>query len=501
MKLETGTFFSYGNTILPECIPIFGLLIIFLSDLIFNKKNTTMLYLTSLISLILTLLILILQWEIEPILSFSDSFQTNSFNRIFQFFIVLSSLLCIPLALEYIERTRMPIPEFLIFLLTTTVSGMLLCGANDLISIFVSLECLSLCSYLLCSYTKKDIRSNEATMKYLLIGGTSSSILAYGFSWLYGLSGGEMNIQKIVNGISNTQMSNSAGMFLALICITVGFAFKLSMVPFHQWTPDIYEGSPTPVVAFLSVTSKIAGIALTARIFNVLFVFSSNEWKLILEILAISSMILGNLVAITQTSMKRMLAYSSISQIGYIIIGLITGDLNGYISMIIYIFFYIFMNLGTFACIILFGLRTGTDNIRDYEGLYLKDPLLSLALTLCLLSLAGIPPLTGFFGKLYLFWCGWRSGFYLLVMVALITSIISIYYYLKIIKLMIYSKDEKLNLYLQAYIVSPPIFMKKNSIEFVIFVCTIGSIFLGFLINPFFYFIQETLKLSVLIIN
>lgn len=257
------------------------------------------------------------------------------------------------------------------------------------------------------------------------------------------------------------------------------------------------SNSPTPVVAFLSITSKIAAIALLTRIFNSIFVFSSNEWKIILEILAISSMIIGNLVAITQTSIKRMLAYSSISQIGYILIGLITNSLNGYSSMIIYTFFYIFMNLGTFACVILFSLRTGTDNIRDYEGLYRKDPLLSISLTLCLLSLGGIPPLTGFFGKLYLFWSGWEAGFYFLIIIGLITSTISIYYYLKIIKLMIYSKGKLLNPYLQTYIVSSSTFLKKNSIELTILLCTIGSIFLGFFINPFFYLIQDNLKLSI----
>nr|YP_009667955.1 NdhB [Jubula hutchinsiae]QCW58731.1 NdhB [Jubula hutchinsiae] len=497
MKLEHSISFLYENAILPECIPIFGLLIIFIIDLIFGKKNKTILYLTCLISLLISIIILLFQWNTEPSTSFSSSFQINNFNRIFQIFIVLSSMLCIPLALEYIECTGMPISEFLIFILTTTVGGMFLCGANDLVTIFVSLECLSLCSYLLCSYTKKDIRSNEAAMKYLLIGGINSAIIAYGFSWLYGLSGGETNLQKIVNGISNTEMFNSPGMFIALICIIVGLAFKLSLVPFHQWTPDIYEGSPTPVVAFLSVTSKIAGIALATRIFNIIFIFSLNEWRIILEILAISSMILGNLVAITQTSMKRMLAYSSISQIGYIIIGLITGDFNGYSSMIIYTFFYIFMNLGTFACIILFGLRTGTDNIRDYEGLYIKDPLLTISLSLCLLSLGGIPPLTGFFGKLYLFWSGWHAGFHILVMVALVTSIISIYYYLKIIKLMIYSKNKQIiNPYLETYIFSPLV-LAKNSIEVSILLCTIGSVFFGFFINPLFYFIQYTPILNI----
>lgn len=209
-------------------------------------------------------------------------------------------------------------------------------------------------------------------------------------------------------------------------------------------------------------------------------------------------MVLGNLVAITQTNMKRMLAYSSISQIGYIIIGLITGDSNGYASMIIYIFFYIFMNLGTFACVILFGLRTGTDNIRDYAGLYAKDPSLSLSLMLCLLSLGGIPPLTGFFGKSYLFWCGWRAGLYPLVLVALTTSVISIYYYLKIVKSIIYPRNKRVNLYVKAYTIPVYSPTTNNLAGSSMFLCAIGSTLLGSLINPIFYFIQETLNASIL---
>ncbi|KAK5769808.1 hypothetical protein V6N12_032206 [Hibiscus sabdariffa] len=353
----------------------------------------------------------------------------------------------------------MAIAEFLLFVLTATLGGMFLCGANDLITIFVAPECFSLCSYLLSGYTKKDVRSNEATTKYLLMGGASSSILVHGFSWLYGSSGGEIELQEIVNGLINTQMYNSPGISIALIFITVGIGFKLSPAPSHQWTPDVYEGvrdyecnrsirrqkdhpkmiiswllrtnqirwfyfsifltcsygtkvekieknqsfTTTDegfleklriIVAFLSVTSKVAASASATRIFDIPFYFSSNEWHLLLEILAILSMILGNLIAITQTSMKRMLAYSSIGQIGYVIIGIIVGDSNGgYASMITYMLFYISMNLGTFACIVLFGLRTGTDNIRDYAGLYTKDPFLALSLALCLLSLGGLPPL------------------------------------------------------------------------------------------------------------
>nr|YP_010613859.1 NADH-plastoquinone oxidoreductase subunit 2 [Andreaea regularis]WAS08604.1 NADH-plastoquinone oxidoreductase subunit 2 [Andreaea regularis] len=496
MKLELGLYFLYGNTILPESILIFGLIIILILDLILKKKNTSLLYFISLISLLLSIIILLFQWEEKSIISFLGNFQTNSFNRIFRFFIALCSMLCIPLSFEYIKCTKMAITEFLIFILTATIGGMFLCGANDLITIFVALECLSLCSYLLSGYTKKDVRSNEAVMKYLLMGGTSSSILAYGFSWLYGSSGGETQLQRIATGLVNTEMYNSSGILIGLICIIVGIGFKLSLVPFHQWTPDVYEGSPTPVVAFLSVASKIAGLALITRILNIIFPFSSNQWHQFLEILAIFSMTLGNLVAITQTSMKRMLAYSSISQIGYLLIGIIAGNLNGYASMIVYLLFYIFMNLGTFACIILFGLRTGTDNIRDYGGLFIKDPLLTFSFALCLLSLGGIPPLSGFFGKLYLFWCGWKAGLYSLVFVGLFTSVISIYYYSRIIKLLITKENKEITPYIQTYVSSSFFLLSKNSIEISIIICVIASTFLGILMNPIINIIQNTLSLS-----
>ncbi|KAG7528578.1 NADH:quinone oxidoreductase/Mrp antiporter membrane subunit [Arabidopsis suecica] len=437
----------------------------------------------------------------------------------------------------------MAITEFLLFILTATLGGMFLCGANDLITIFVAPECFSLCSYLLSGYTKKDIRSNEATMKYLLMGGASSSILVHGFSWLYGSSGGEIELQEIVNGLINTQMYNSPGISIALIFITVGIGFKLSLAPSHQWTPDVYEGvrwfssfrdyecnrsirrqkdhpkmiiswllrtnqirwfhfsifrtcsygtkvekieknqsfTTTDegfleklriIVAFLSVTSKVAASASATRIFDIPFYFSSNEWHLLLEILAILSMILGNLIAITQTSMKRMLAYSSIGQIGYVIIGIIVGDSNGgYASMITYMLFYIAMNLGTFACIILFGLRTGTDNIRDYAGLYTKDPFLALSLALCLLSLGGLPPLAGFFGKLHLFWCGWQAGLYFLLLMT--------------------GRNQEITPHMRNYRISP--LRSNNSIELSMIVCVIASTIPGISMNPIIAIAQDTL--------
>nr|YP_009338881.1 NADH-plastoquinone oxidoreductase subunit 2 [Psidium guajava]YP_009338896.1 NADH-plastoquinone oxidoreductase subunit 2 [Psidium guajava]AXP24507.1 NADH-plastoquinone oxidoreductase subunit 2 [Psidium galapageium]AXP24588.1 NADH-plastoquinone oxidoreductase subunit 2 [Psidium sp. BR-2018]QJE71419.1 NADH dehydrogenase subunit B [Psidium cattleyanum]ANZ53403.1 NADH-plastoquinone oxidoreductase subunit 2 [Psidium guajava]ANZ53418.1 NADH-plastoquinone oxidoreductase subunit 2 [Psidium guajava] len=481
-----------GSFLFPECILIFGLILLLMIDSTSDQKDIPWLYFISSTSLVMSITALLFRWREEPMIIFSGNFQMNNFNEIFQFLILLCSTLCIPLSVEYIECTEMAITEFLLFVLTATLGGMFLCGANDLITIFVAPECFSLCSYLLSGYTKKDVRSNEATMKYLLMGGASSSILVHGFSWLYGSSGGEIELQEIVNGLINTQMYNSPGILIALLFITVGIGFKLSLAPSHQWTPDVYEGSPTPVVAFLSVTSKVAASASATRIFDIPFYFSSNEWHLLLEILAILSMILGNLIAITQTSMKRMLAYSSIGQIGYVIIGIIVGDSNGgYASMITYMLFYISMNLGTFACIVLFGLRTGTDNIRDYAGLYTKDPFLALSLALCLLSLGGLPPLAGFFGKLHLFWCGWQAGLYFLVSIGLLTSVISIYYYLKIIKLLMTGRNQEITPHVRNYRRSP--LRSNNSIELSMIVCVIASTIPGISMNPIIAIAQDTL--------
>nr|ADD31418.1 NADH-plastoquinone oxidoreductase subunit 2 protein [Gonopterodendron arboreum]AEK71697.1 NADH-plastoquinone oxidoreductase subunit 2 [Gonopterodendron arboreum] len=481
-----------GSLIFPECILIFGLILLLMIDLTSDQKDIPWLYFISSTSLVMSITVLLFRWREEPMISFSGNFQTNNFNELFQFLILLCSTLCIPISVEYIECTEMAITEFLLFILTATLGGMFLCGANDLITIFVAPECFSLCSYLLSGYTKKDVRSNEATTKYLLMGGASSSILVHAFSWLYGSSGGEIELQEIVNGLINTQMYNSPGISIALIFITVGIGFKLSPAPSHQWTPDVYEGSPTPVVAFLSVTSKVAASASATRIFDIPFYFSSNEWHLLLEILAILSMILGNFIAITQTNMKRMLAYSSIGQIGYVIIGIIVGDFNGgYASMITYMLFYISMNLGTFACIVSFGLRTGTDNIRDYAGLYTKDPFLALSLALCLLSLGGLPPLAGFFGKLHLFWCGWQAGLYLLVSIGLFTSVVSIYYYLKIIKLFMTGRNQEITPHVRNYRRSP--FRSKNSIELSMIVCVIASTIPGISMNPIIEIAQDTL--------
>jgi NAD(P)H-quinone oxidoreductase subunit 2 len=262
---------------------------------------------------------------------------------------------------------------------------------------------------------------------------------------LYGLSGGETQLNSIAEGMTAVQSGESLGILIALVFAIAGIAFKISAVPFHQWTPDVYEGSPTPVVAFLSVGSKAAGFALAIRLMTTAFPLVTEQWHFVFTALTVLSLVLGNVVALTQTSMKRLLAYSSIAQAGFVMIGLIAGTDAGYASMVFYLLVYLFMNLGGFTCVILFTLRTGTDQISEYAGLYQKDPLLTLCLSICLLSLGGIPPLAGFFGKIYLFWAGWQAGLYGLVLLGLIATVVSIYYYIRVVKMMVVKEPQEMS--------------------------------------------------------
>nr|YP_009427102.1 NADH-plastoquinone oxidoreductase subunit 2 [Matteuccia struthiopteris]ASU95869.1 NADH-plastoquinone oxidoreductase subunit 2 [Matteuccia struthiopteris] len=479
-------FLLLGNpSILPERILIVGLVAVIVIDLSNRGRNTTLLYRISLISMPTSVVASLCQWGIHSGSIASENYRISNFSYTFRFLILICSLLSVLLSVDYIRCSKTVLAEFLFFVLTAGSGGMVLRRANDLVTLYVALEFSSLSSRFLSGYTKRDIRSNEATTKFLLMGGASSSFLLYGFSPLYGISGGQLQLDEIADGLPLSQSLTVIRISIAFII--AGTAFKPSLVPFHQWTPDVYEGvSPTPVVAFFSVTSKVAAPVLFTRLFGLIFPHLSNEWHIVVGLLATSSMILGNLVAVTQISMKRMLAYPSISQIGYIMIGVLAADPgNGYASMITYTFIYILMNLGTFARITSFGLRTGTDNIRDYAGLYMKDPVLTFSLVLRSPSLGGIPPPSGFFGKLYLFRHGWKAGSYPSVLVALVTSVISIYYYLKIIKLMFTGKNGRSDAsttYIQNSLVSPSI--SKSSIEIAMIIRALASILSGILIDP-----------------
>jgi NAD(P)H-quinone oxidoreductase subunit 2 len=484
--------------LLPEGLMVVALVTILLLDLAIPRMSNSIAWqtrgiiLVPIISLSLAIVVLwgqLVNPSVEN-MAFYGSFQSDSLSVLFRILLATSSLICIALSFEYLERTQMALTEYLVLLLTATLGGMLLAGANDLLTIFVALETLGLASYLLAGSMKSDSGSNEAALKYLLVGAVSSGLFLYGISWLYGISGGELEIHALANTLAANDMASSSVTLGALVLMSVGIAFKLSAAPFHQWTPDVYQGSPTPLVAFLAVGSKAAGLALAVRVLTILFPSLSFAWHSLFEVFAVLSMVLGNLMALTQTSVKRLLGYSSIGQAGFLLIGLLAGHQDGYTSMVTYLVIYLFMNLGAFACVILFGLRTGTDQIRDYAGLFHKDPLLATGLSICLLSLGGFPPLAGFFGKLYLFWAGWQEGCYQLVWVGLLTSVISIYYYLGIIKIMLVKSPPSISVSVQSYPESAWTLQALQPLEVSLVVCVTGTILIGIAGNSMFELIR-----------
>jgi NAD(P)H-quinone oxidoreductase subunit 2 len=438
------------GTILPEIIVVVTIMGVLIADLILGRKAARPIAYFAVGGLLTAIGSLVLQWQMANPIGFFGAVSSDPMSVIFRGMIALSAAVTILMSIRYIEQTGTALAEFIAILLSATVGGMLLSMATELVTIFVSLETMSLSSYMLTGYMKRDPRSNEAALKYLLIGAVSSAVFLYGISLLYGLSGGETKLPEIAVSIAS-QSNLSLGLLVSLMFVIAGIAFKISAVPFHQWTPDVYEGSPTPVVAFLSVGSKSAGFALAIRLLVTAFPLVRGEWTFVFTALAVLSLILGNVVALAQTSMKRMLAYSSIAQAGFVMIGLIIGTDAGYTSMLFYLLVYLFMNLGGFICVILFSLRTGTDQITEYAGLYHKDPLLTLCLSICLLSLGGIPPLAGFFGKVYIFWAGWQAGAYGLVLLALVTSVISIYYYIRVVKMMVVKEPQEMSAAVRAY--------------------------------------------------
>jgi NAD(P)H-quinone oxidoreductase subunit 2 len=429
------------------------------------------------------LVLLALQWNAPLQPAFLGSFLADNLAIAFRGVVASSTLLSLLISWRYVERSGTPVGEYAAILLAATLGAMVLCGSTDLVTIFVSLETLSVASYLLAGYMKRDARSSEASLKYLLVGSAAAAVFLYGASLLYGLTGGSTSLDAVALAL---QTSTTPVAALALVFVLATVAFKIAAVPFHQWTPDVYEGSPTPVVAFLSVGSKAAGFALALRILVGCFEGFQEQWKLLFTVLAILSMVLGNIVALAQTSMKRMLAYSSIGQAGFVMIGLVCGTEDGFAAMVLYMAAYLFMNLGAFACIILFSLRTGSDRISDYAGLYQKDPLITLGLSLCLLSLGGIPPMLGFFAKIYLFFAGWADHQYLLVVVGLVTSVVSIYYYISVIKMMVVKEPQEASDVVKAY---PPITWAVEGMQplrAALITCVVITAVGGILSNPVF---------------
>ena len=423
--------------ILPELF--LSLTIMFLLMLgVFIKKSFKLVNLLTILSLIFAIA-LILNQPNEIVKVFNESYIIDQFSIFmkvltlsFCFFVLLSSK-------DYIKSNNIDKIEYPIIILSSTLGMILMISSYDLIIFYLGLELQSLCLYILASFKRDDGRSTEAGLKYFVLSALASGLLLYGCSLIYGFTG-STNFEIIS---TNLDEANTGAVF-GIVFIIVGLAFKVSAVPFHMWTPDVYEGSPTSVTVFFALIPKIAAFSIFIRFMYVPFVNMIDQWQLIIVFLAIGSMILGAVAAIGQNNIKRLMAYSSIGHIGYALAGLSTGTNAGVQSTIIYLVIYLFMNLSVFGCIFMMKREENfLENINDLSGLSKNHPLLALCFLVSLFSLAGIPPLAGFFAKFYIFMSVIESKMYALAIIGLLTTVISAFYYLRIIKIIYFDKPKK----------------------------------------------------------
>jgi NADH-quinone oxidoreductase subunit N len=366
---------------------------------------------------------------------FSGMFTLDPYATYFKMLVYLAGALTILLSMTYLEIEKIHLGEYYGFILLATAGMMVMVSAGDLIMIYLGLELLSISLYIMAGFKRSESRSVEASAKYLILGSFSSAILLYGISILYGIAG-TTNLKGLGAFFAAGAVDNP-GLLLSMSFLVVGFGFKVAAVPFHMWTPDVYEGSPTPVTAFMSVAPKAASFAVFLRVFAEALGGVKAHWQPILITLAVATMILGNVVAIVQTNIKRMLAYSSIAHAGYALIGIIVGGGLGTMSLMLYLMIYSLMNLGAFGVVII--LRKGGmrgEDIADFTGLAKKNPVAAVIMLIFMFSLAGLPPTAGFVAKFYLFMGAVEAGLVWLAVVGVLLSAVSAYYYLRVVMVM-----------------------------------------------------------------
>ena len=413
---------------LPEIflsLSIFSILLIG----VFKKKSFNLIFnLTTLIIIVTISIIISNPNNLEKI--FLDSFTRDAFSNYFKILILISTLFVLNSSKSFIIDNKLDKFEYPIIVLLSILGMFFMVSSNDLILFYLGLELQSLSLYILASIDRDNLRSTESGVKYFVLSALSSGLLLYGCSLLYGFTG-STNFEAIANQLTK---ENSGAVF-AMVFILVGLAFKVSAVPFHMWTPDVYEGAPTSITSFFAVVPKVAGLALLIKFMFVPFSNILLEWQTIIIFISIASMILGAVAAMIQKNFKRLLAYSSIGHIGYALAGVATGAVSGYQSSIVYISIYVIMNIGAFSCLYLLK-KDGKykENISDLSGISKKHPLLAISLLIILFSLAGVPPLGGFFAKFYVFVAVLEKEMYALAIIGLLTTVMSAFYYLKIIK-------------------------------------------------------------------
>jgi NADH-quinone oxidoreductase subunit N len=356
----------------------------------------------------------------------------DNFALFFEILFATLGILTVALSHSYLRRRGLLESEFHILIMAAVIGMMVLGSATSLVTVFLGLELLSIALYIVCGYARTESRSQEAAAKYLLVGGFASAFVLYGMALIYGGAGTTV-IPEIAKRLGSAATGNPL-ILLGIVLMGVGFAFKVSAAPFHMWTPDVYQGAPLPVTAFMSVGTKAAAFAMIVRVFAGGLPHLAPEWQALLAFVAATSMIVGNLMAIAQSSLKRLLAYSGVAQAGYILIGVIAGGQNGLSAVLYYLFVYMFMNFGAFAVItLLAGPEGDRDHISDLEGLGRRSPVMGILMTVFMFSLAGFPPSVGFFGKLFLFTAGVGAGYTWLVVLAVLMSVVSVFYYVRVL--------------------------------------------------------------------
>ncbi len=464
---------------LPEAVLTLFILIIGILSFMLEKHRQNLFIWISLLGIVLSL---IATGFVHSGEAFYASFLSSSFTNMFRVIILLGTAVTILLSSSYLKQdsfAKTPKGEFYFLLLVATLGALLLCGANDLIMLFIALETLSISSLVLTGYARFDKLSNEAALKYLVFGAASTGIMLFGFSFIYGLTA-ETNL----NLIAEQLVFNETGYILIIgfLLSLAGFGFKISAVPFHLWAPDVYEGAPLPVAAYLSVVSKTAGFAILIRFLSQLFP-DVMLFSVVIAVLAALTMTIGNLAALGQNNIRRLMAYSSIAHAGYLLMGLAIMSYNGLTAVVFYLITYLFMNFGVWTAIEIFAVITGKENIDDYNGLWHKHRYFSLGLALCLLSLAGIPITAGFFSKFYLFTAVAVAGYeYMpLLIIGLANTVIALFYYMRIVKALYVRPQDKTQ-----YI---DLSRSPFALRAVLAVTVTGVVLIGIFASPFIEFI------------
>jgi len=423
--------------ILPELFLSLSLMSILMIG-VFIKKSFKLVNLLTILTLIFTI-VLVLNQPSEIIKIFSESYIIDKLSIFMKVLTLLFCLFVLISSRDYLKSNYIDKIEYPIIILASILGMILMISSYDLIVFYLGLELQSLSLYILASFKRDEERSTEAGLKYFILSALASGLLLYGCSLIYGFTG-STNFEIISQ---NLEESNTGAVF-GIVFIIVGLAFKVSAVPFHMWTPDVYEGSPTSVTSFFAIVPKIAALSVFIRFIYVPFLNVLDQWQMIIVFLSVASMILGAVAAIGQNNIKRLMAYSSIGHMGYALAGLATGTNSGIQSTLIYLTIYLVMNLGAFGCIFMMKRENiFYENINELSGMSKNHPILALSFLIILFSLAGIPPLAGFFAKFYIFTSVIESKMYALAIIGLVTTVISAFYYLRVIKIIYFDKPKK----------------------------------------------------------